>query len=111
MANPWRHTEREVFQAIKKLGCASAHMIAAHMGLKAHKWVARKIIILREAKKIYVSDYKRHHKTGPAREYYSIVKSPEDVDVPKPKPLTNAQKSLHRYYRNRQKEFNANFFS
>lgn len=92
MANPWRQTEREVYQALKSLSAASSHKLGAHLNL-SHKWIEDKLRILRDAGKIYISDYERRASTGPQRNVYSIKVTGDEKDEYKPRAKTSVQKT------------------
>ena len=100
---PWRHTELEVLQAVKTLGTADSRQIGAAIG-RSHKWVEDKLRLLKAAERIYISDWKRHSVKGPPRECYSIKLCKEDVNVPRPPPMTASEKTRNYQARLKQRK-------
>lgn len=92
MANPWRNTEREILQTLKKLKHATAQEIADDLQLNK-KWILQKLRYLRLHRRVYVSDWKHVSLSGDLCHVYSLVQTDEDVDAVKPKPLTPTQRT------------------
>lgn len=100
MPNRWRQTEREVIDTLLRLKHASTKEIAEVLGL-SHKWVEDKIRILREAKRIYIADWKKFTVAGDYRIIWALGNEP---DMPKPKPRTHRERQRDWRRRRRLKE-------
>jgi hypothetical protein len=85
---------------LQKINYGSAQDIASALNL-SKPWVAEVIKELRQANKLYITDWKHTARTGDLTQVYALVESQEDVDVPKPKPLTSTQKTT--LYRRRRR--------
>lgn len=96
----YRQVELEILRALKILNHATAHKIADYLGYKTHRWVAQKLKLLKNAKRIYISDWQKVHLTGPHREVYSL-RLDEEEDEPRPKPQAAYEKVKN--YRKRKK--------
>lgn len=92
MPNRNRQTELEVIQALQSKRFLTSKEIGKILGL-SHKWVEDKLRILKSADRIYIADWKHTAVSGDLCRVYALKKGPEDVDVPKPPPLSNTQKS------------------
>lgn len=99
MPNRNRHTELEVLRAFKKLKNASTKTIAKELRL-SHKWVEDKIRLLKANDRIYISGWEKKAQMGDYARVFALRLDSEE-DEPKPKPLTNSEKTRH--YRARQK--------
>lgn len=93
-----RHTELEVIQTLKKEGLGSSRSIGEILNLSP-KWVEDKLRLLYAAGRIYISEWKKFGRVGDYRVYYSLKETGDEVDEPKPKPLTPTQKTTN--YRRR----------
>lgn len=96
----YRQVELEILRALKILNQATAHKIADYLEYKTHRWIAHKLKFLKNAKRIYISDWQKVHLTGPHREVYSLRLADEE-DEPRPAPQAAYEKVKN--YRKRKK--------
>lgn len=95
-----RHTELEVIQALRKLGSGTSKDIAVILNID-RRGVAGKIALLKKANRVYITDWIKRATAGDYAQVYSLVETAEDIDVPRPKPLTPTQRSTAYYRRNK----------
>lgn len=96
-----RSTELDIIRALKKFTYASCRQIADELNL-TKQWTGNKLKLLKDARRIYIADWKKVKSAGDACHIYGLVVDPEtDVDVPKPAPLSNTEKTT--LYRRRKR--------